>query len=101
MGDSAAARTAGAVAAGGGSYLIKRGLETRDQMSGSIEILQELGESLQYEVEERVIELDDRTVRLSGSVEEQYDRWRAVLQEMYELEYGDVEGAADPDVALN
>ncbi len=101
MGDSAAARTAGAVAAGGGSYLIKRGLETRDQMSGSIEILQELGESLQYEVEERVIELDDRTVRLSGSVEEQYDRWRTVLQETYELEYGDVAGAADPDAALN
>ncbi len=101
MGDSAAARTAGAVAAGSGSYLIKRGLETRDQMSSSIEILQELGESLQYEVEERVIELDDRTVRLSGSVEEQYDRWRSVLQEMYKLEYGDGDSSSEPDVALN
>jgi outer membrane lipoprotein SlyB len=101
MGDSAAARTAGAVAAGSGSYLIKRGLETRDQMGSSIEILQELGESLQYEVEERVIELDDRTVRLSGSVEEQYDRWRSVLQEMYKLEYGDGDSSSEPDVALN
>jgi hypothetical protein len=64
-------------------------------MSTSIDVLQELGSSLQSEVEQRVIELDDRTVRLTGSVNEQYLRWKEVLREIYRDEYGEVEAPMD------
>ena len=85
----------GASVASTGGYLLRRGVETRDQMSTSIDVLQELGASLQSEVEQRVVELDDRTVRLTGSVNEQYERWKEVLQEIYRDEYGEVEAPAD------
>ena len=81
----------GASVASAGGYLLRRGVETRDQMSTSIDVLQELGTSLQSEVEQRVVELDDRTVRLTGSVNEQYLRWKEILREIYKDEYGDVE----------
>lgn len=85
----------GASAASAGGYLLRRGVETRDQMSTSIDVLQELGTSLQSEVEQRVVELDDRTVRLTGSVNEQYLRWKEILQEIYRDEYGEVEAPMD------
>ena len=85
----------GASLASAGGYLIRRAVETRDQMSTSIDVLQELGSSLQSEVEQRVIELDDRTVRLTGSVNEQYLRWKEVLREIYRDEYGEVEAPMD------
>lgn len=85
----------GASLASAGGYLIRRAVETRDQMSTSIDVLQELGSSLQSEVEQRVIELDDRTVRLTGSVNEQYLRWKEVLREIYRDEYGEIEAPVD------
>jgi hypothetical protein len=35
-----------------------------------------------------VIELEDRTVMLSGNVEDQYDQWRELLAEIYRAEIG-------------
>ena len=40
--------------------------------------LQELGESLENEVAPRVFSLDDRTITLTGSVEEQYAQWKDI-----------------------
>jgi len=33
-----------------------------------------------------VIEMEDRTVTLSGTIKEQSSQWRAVLQEIYQTE---------------
>jgi len=50
--------------------------------------LQELGESLQSAISPKVIELDDRQIMLTGTVEEQYQQWREILMELYLTETG-------------
>ena len=39
----------------------------------------------------QVIELEDRTVMLSGNVEDQYTQWREILADIYRAEIGDLE----------
>ena len=39
----------------------------------------------------QVIELEDRTVMLSGNVEDQYAQWRVLLEEIYRAEVGALE----------
>jgi len=41
--------------------------------------------------EAQVIELEDRTVMLSGNVEEQYEQWRELLADIYRAEVGMLE----------
>jgi hypothetical protein len=52
------------------------------------ESLRELGESLENDVAPRVIDLQDRTITLSGTVEEQYEQWREILADLYAYELG-------------
>ena len=85
------ARAAGQVGIAGGGYLIKSGFDRRSEAKMHIEALQELGDSMQAEVEPRIIELEDRTVTLTGSVENQYRQWRELLKEIYQAETGDLE----------
>jgi hypothetical protein len=87
-GDSRTTRTAGNVAIIGGGYLLKTGLETRAEAKIHVEALAELGLSLEAEITPRVIELEDRTVMLSGNVEDQYHQWRDLLAEIYRNEVG-------------
>ncbi|WGL18132.1 hypothetical protein PVT68_07500 [Microbulbifer bruguierae] len=83
-----AARQAGHVAVAGGGYLVKSGFDRRSEAKMHIEALQELGDSMEAEVEPRIVELEDRTVTLSGSVENQYQQWRELLKEIYQAETG-------------
>lgn len=83
-----AARQAGNVAVAGGGYLVKSGFDRRAEAKMHIEALQELGDSMEAEVEPRIVELEDRTVTLSGSVENQYQQWRELLKEIYQAETG-------------
>ena len=52
------------------------------------EALRELGESLQAEVSPLVVDIEGQTVELSGSIEEQYQKWRKLLHEIYINETG-------------
>jgi len=90
-GDSATTRTAGNVAIVGGGYLLKSGLDKRNEAQIHVEALEELGMSLEAEITPQVIELDDRTVMLSGNVEDQYAQWREVLAEIYRTEIGNLD----------
>lgn len=90
-GDSAMTRTAGNVAILSGGYLLKTGLEKRNESQIHVEALEELGMSLEAEITPQVIELDDRTVMLSGNVEDQYSQWREVLADIYRTEIGALE----------
>ncbi|MEM1111461.1 MAG: hypothetical protein AAGI11_06095 [Pseudomonadota bacterium] len=93
-------RSAGNVAIIGGGYLLKSGLEQRAEAQIHIGALEELGMSLEAEIAPQVIELEDRTVTLSGNVEDQYAQWRALLAEIYRAEIGSLEPlAADPEAA--
>jgi hypothetical protein len=94
-------RAAGNVAIIGGGYLLKSGLEKRNEAQIHVEALEELGLSLEAEITPQVIELEDRTVMLSGNVEDQYAQWRELLAEIYRAEIGALEmpeaAAAAPD----
>jgi hypothetical protein len=89
-------RSAGAVGVIGGGALLKSGLEKRAESNIHSLALEELGQSLDAAITPRVIELEDRTVRLSGSVEDQYDQWRELLADIYAAEIAALEPPADP-----
>ena len=87
-----ATRAAGAVAGvGGGGVLLKKGLLKRAEASIHSVALEELGQSLGAGITPRVIELEDRTVRLTGNVEDQYDQWRELLADIYAAELAALE----------
>ena len=52
------------------------------------------------EITPRVIELEDRTVRLTGNVEDQYDQWRELLADIYAAELAALEPLAPPANSL-
>ncbi len=84
-------RAAGNVAVIGGGYLLKSGLEKRAEAEIHVEALEELGMSLEAEITPQVIELEDRSVTLSGNVEDQYAQWRDLLADIYAAEIGSLE----------
>ena len=84
--NNGAARAAGQVAVIGGGYVTKSGFDKSAQADIHVEALQELGDSLEAEIEPHVIEMEDRTITLSGTVENQYDQWREILKDIYILD---------------
>ena len=84
-------RSAGAVGVIGGGALLKSGLKKRAESNIHSLALEELGQSLDAEITPRVIELEDRTVRLTGNVEDQYDQWRELLADIYAAELASLE----------
>ena len=91
QGDSSTTRAAGNMAVLGGGVLLKSGLERRNEAQIHVQELEELGLSLEAEITPQVIELEDRTVMLSGNVDEQYAQWRETLADIYRTEIGDLE----------
>jgi len=89
--DSNIARTAGMVGIGAGAYTFKRGLDKRAEAKLHEQSLEELGSSLNAEIEPHTIELQDRTVTLTGTVEDQYSQWREILRQIYMTETGQQE----------
>lgn len=83
-----ATQTGGAIGASAGAYVIKSGFDKRAEAKMHLESLQELGSSLENEIAPRVIELEDRTITLTGTVEEQYTQWREILADIYAAETG-------------
>ena len=94
-GDSAVTQTAGQVAVIGGGFLLKSGLDKRNEAQIHVEALEELGQSLEAEITPQVIELEDRTVMLHGNVEDQYAQWRELLADIYQAEVGAMQPPTD------
>ena len=72
-----------------GGWLIKDAFDKGDERQLHVEALAELGNSLEVELAPRTIELEERTITLSGSVEAQYDQWREILADIYANEVGE------------
>jgi hypothetical protein len=87
-GANQATQIGGAGAVGAGAYLIRSGFDKQAEARIHTEALEELGQSLENEVAPNVINLDNRSITLSGSVEEQYAQWREVLADLYAAEVG-------------
>jgi hypothetical protein len=82
-----AARTAGAV---GGTAAVLSGIKKFSDAKVAAQEVKELATSFQSEVAPQVVELEGRTLRLTGTAEEQYREWRRLLGEIYREESGGV-----------
>ncbi len=71
-----------------GALLYKNGMDISEEAEIHNEVIRELGGSLQAEVNPLVVEIEGRTVELTGSIEEQYQKWRELLREIYINETG-------------
>ncbi|MDT8400042.1 MAG: hypothetical protein RQ899_15685, partial [Pseudomonadales bacterium] len=76
-------------ALGAGGFLIKDAFNKNAEAQMRLEQIAELGSSLEQEIAPQTIELEERTVTLSGSVEEQYAQWREILADIYANEIGE------------
>jgi hypothetical protein len=69
-------------------YAFKAGIDQNAEIKTHTESLKQLGDSFQSEVQPMVVDVEGRTLQLSGSAEEQYAEWRQLLKELYENETG-------------
>ena len=74
--DSNTARTAGVVGIGAGIGAVMSGLNKKEEAKVHAEALEEISASMDAEMEPHNMKLENRTVTLSGSVNEQYGQWR-------------------------
>jgi hypothetical protein len=86
--DTRMASDASTATAAVGGYIVKSGLEKKQQSAVYNESVAEMGSSLEAEIAPQVIELEDRTVTLTGTVEVQYEQWQSLLQKIYKQERG-------------
>ena len=86
--DTSIASDAGTATAAVGGFAIKSGLEKKQQASAYNESVAEMGSSLEAEIAPQVIELEDRTITLTGTVQAQYQQWQELLQKIYQQERG-------------
>ena len=93
--DDRETRSAGAVGIYAGGSLVKSGLERRAEAKIHSLALEELGQSLEAEITPQVIELEDRTVQLSGTIEDQYSQWREILSDIYAAEIAELPTSLD------
>jgi hypothetical protein len=79
---------AGTATAAVGGFVIKSGLDKKQKASEYSETVAEMGSSLEAEIAPQVIELEDRTVTLTGTVQAQYQQWQELLGKIYKQERG-------------
>ena len=90
-----AARTAGAI---GGTAAVLSGLKKYSDARVHAQALKELSETFQNEVQPQVVDVEGRTLRLTGTADEQYKEWRELLHQLYLEESG---GTAVPPVTAS
>ena len=72
----------------GGAAAVYSGVQKKQEATINKEVIEELGISFSSEAEPLVIEVDGETLRLAGSAEQQYTRWRKILRKIYARETG-------------
>ncbi len=77
---------AGTATAAVGGFVLKAGLDKRQKAAEINESVAEMGSSLEAEIAPQVIELEDRTVTLTGTVQAQYHQWQELLGKIYQQE---------------
>ncbi len=80
---SSAVDTAAAGAVVGGIGVIRSGLERRKEAEIHAEALKELSHSLGAEVTPYVLDIEGKTIELTGTAREQYAQWRQLLKDIY------------------
>ena len=72
----------------GGIAAVKSGLDKRREAEIHAESLRELSQSLGSEITPYVLDVEGRTIELTGTADAQYEQWRGILQEIYVAETG-------------
>ncbi len=78
----------------GGAAAIKSGMDKRSEAVIHRESIEELGASFSSEARPLVVEVEGKTVKLTGSAEAQYEQWRLLMGQIYASETG-LTGSAD------
>lgn len=73
----------GLALAAAGVSSIASGVQKSKDSKAHLESLSEIGRSLNIQLAPKVIEMEDRTIELTGTASEQYTSWRAYLREIY------------------
>ena len=71
-----------------GALLYKDGMEISREAEIHDAAIRELGDSLKTEVSPMVLDIEGRTIEITGTIEQQYEKWRALLREIYANETG-------------
>lgn len=82
----------GAIA--GGIYGVMSGIKKGEEAKMHTATLREFAGSFRTEADPLVVEIEGRTLRLTGTAEEQYAEWRRLLHELYVEDTGLVREAA-------
>lgn len=87
-GDSRTTRVAGHMGMFAGAGMFRMSLLKTDRALSHSDALRELGESLEAQLSPSIVDLQDRSVTLTGTVEDQFAEWRRILGDMFVLEEG-------------
>lgn len=80
-------------AAAGGVMAVMSGLKKREEAKIHTDALKELSSSFDAEAAPLIVDVQGRTLRLTGTAEQQYAEWRRLLHELYVDETGLADGA--------
>ena len=83
QGGNYATQAGGAGIIGIGATIAREGFNKGSEADMRRETLKELNESFANDVVLRTIAIEDRTITLTGNIEEQYSQWREILSDMY------------------
>lgn len=72
----------------GGAMAVKGGMDLGAQKQLHKDAIREMGESFRAEVSPMIVEVEGQTTELTGSAEEQFIKWRELLQQIYQTETG-------------
>jgi hypothetical protein len=72
----------------GGVAGVISGYKKREEAKIHTESIKEISGSFQNEAAPLVVDVEGRTLRLTGTAEEQYAEWRRLLHELYKEETG-------------
>lgn len=72
----------------GGVQAVMSGIAKGQEAKMNEATLKELSNSFQSEAKPQVVEVEGRALKLTGTAEEQYAEWRALLDELFESETG-------------
>ena len=73
----------GLVAIGAGAALVKSAVAKRNEAAMQAEALQEIGLAAEAEIMPYTLELENETLRLQGTVDQQYQELRGILRRLY------------------
>jgi hypothetical protein len=89
--------TSGLVSIISGAMLMKSAISKKAEAAIHAEVLEEVGAAAEAEIIPYTIELENQSVRLQGTVDEQYEELRGILRRMYFADLGLPEPVVEPE----